>query len=86
MDKRQIEKKSLLEQVAKDIGEFDKAIKEVLSDLKNAVANMNDVWDDAQYQQFSEYVEELSASINQDLDTLMEAGDDLKKRAERYLG
>ena len=82
----QKEGRELLLGVASDITNFDAAVKEVLAELKAAVADMNDVWDDAQYMQFAEYVDALSASINQDLDALMEAGADLKERADRYLG
>lgn len=80
----QKEGRDILLGVASDITEFDASVKEVLAELRAAVTDMNDVWDDAQYAQFAEYVESLSASINQDLDALMEAGAQLKERADRY--
>ena len=80
----QKEGRDILLGVAAYITEFDASIKVVLAELRSAVTDMNDVWDDAQYAQFAEYVEALSTSINQDLDALLEAGAQLKERADRY--
>ena len=84
MAKMQKEDREVVQGVIQDITDFSDAITEVMGRLKAAVADMSDVWKDAQYSQFQDYIDELNNNVNSDLAELDEAREDLARRLALY--
>lgn len=76
--------RAIVEGVIRDIDSFKSAIEGTMSQLKGKVSGLNASWNDAQYTQFSDYIDELNSHINQNLAELDEAKNDLKRRLAYY--
>ena len=76
--------RAIVEGVIRDIDKFKSAIEGTMSQLKGKVSGLNASWNDAQYTQFSNYIDELNSHINQNLAELDEAKNDLKRRLAYY--
>lgn len=84
MAKMQKEDKEVVAGVIQDIADFSEAITGVMGDLKSAVSNMNDIWNDAQYTIFQNYIDELDANIARDLEELENARAQLAYKLSLY--
>ena len=81
--------KAILAEVFKlvdDIRHFDTNVREQSIVMKHTTDNLQDAWDDPQYDQFANYMSELIKSLESDLDILQEANDDLERRAKIIAG
>lgn len=84
MPRMEKEDRDIVTAVINDITDFSEVILQVMSQLKTSVSGMHDIWDDTQYRQFSDYVEELERSVKQDIAELGEAKTDLADRLKHY--
>ena len=80
----EIEDKNVVQEVVNDIKSFKSKVEEVIGRMKSEVSGMNDIWRDDQYNQFSEYIEELSKCINRDLSELETANNNLQAKLALY--
>lgn len=84
MARMEKEDRDIVTIVIKDISNYNARIKDLMSKLKSTVSGMNEHWKDRQYDEFLNYICELEASINKDLDVLDESKNDLQRRLNMY--
>jgi len=84
MAKMQKEDKEVVAGVIQDITDFSEAITGVMGDLKSTVSNMNDIWNDAQYTIFQNYIDELDTNVARDLEELENARAQLAYKLSLY--
>lgn len=84
MGKMEKECREAVESVIQDITDFSKEITDIMKQLKSSVSELNDVWKDAQYTQFEDYIDELKSNIQLNLNELETAREDLRKKLIMY--
>lgn len=84
MGKMEKECREAVESVIQDITDFSKEITDIMKQLKSSVSKLNDVWKDAQYTQFEDYIDELKSNIQLNLNELETAREDLRKKLWMY--
>jgi len=77
-------KREVVENLIEDIATFIEIVEEEIGEIKRDANSLSDAWDDKQYEDFLEYVEDLSKQLGQDLADLENVNYNLKKALEQY--
>ena len=68
-----------LEKLIADIDYFNESMDDILLVMGRYVDNIQDVWDDDQYKEFRNYMEDLIKSLKKDLEIMVETQRALEK-------
>ena len=68
-----------LEKLIADIDYFNESMDDILLVMGRYVDNIQDVWDDDQYKEFRNYMEDLIKSLKKDLEIMVETQSALEK-------
>ena len=77
-------KREVVEALIEDIATFIEIVEEEIGEIKRDANSLSDAWDDKQYEDFLEYVEDLSKQLGQDLADLENVNYNLKKALAQY--
>lgn len=77
-------KREVVEALIEDIATFIDIVEEEIGEIKRDANSLSDAWDDKQYEDFLEYVEDLSKQLGQDLADLENVNYNLKKALDQY--
>ena len=77
-------KREVVENLIEDIATFIEIVEEEIGEIKRDANSLSDAWDDKQYEDFLEYVEDLSKQLGQDLADLENVNYNLKKALAHY--
>lgn len=72
--------KSAIQGVIRDINDYTAIVQNELLLIMRETAELSKLWDDAQFEQFSECVDRMRASVESELQTISHARYELEKR------
>ena len=74
--------REVVENLIKNMRQFDGYIQKELKILKQRTETLGESWKDNQYKAFSNFIGELTESLNKDLKVMEEVTDDLERRLQ----
>lgn len=76
--------REVVQALINDMHSFNEVVGNEISTMMNRTERLGESWRDAQYNQFSGFMTELSEALKRDLATLEEAANALQKKVNMY--
>lgn len=76
--------REVIQNLIGNMRKFNDLVEQEIVRMNERTENLGETWKDAQYQQFHEYILDLSESLRQDLRIIQETADTLQNRVNEF--